>query len=136
MAIGAATLDVNSNNYCQLRWTTAAAALADNDSFTIGLFGDAGSTVAAPAGWAGNGTGTAGATGQTEAITDAQRTARTKVTANFTADPSSAGAAYAIGPVITKGGVPWRITINYQGTVPAGNVTLEFYVEYMHSIIR
>jgi len=136
MAIGAATLDANLGSYNQLRYTTAAAALADNDSFTVGLFGDGGATVAAPANWSGNGTGVAGATGQTEAITDAQRTARTKVTANFSADPSSGAATYIIGPVITKGGAPWRVTVNYQGTAPAAPVTLEFYIEYMWSPTR
>ena len=136
MAIGAATLDANTNQYCFLRWTTAAAALADNDSFTIGLFGDAGSTVAVPATWAGNGTGVANATGQTEALTDAQRNARTLVFVNFMADPSSAGALYDIGPVITKGGAPWRITVNFQGAAPAGAVSLEFQVLFLHTIIR
>lgn len=146
MAIGAATLDVNSNNYNTLRYTTAAAALADNDSFTVGLVGAAGATVQAPAAWAGNGTNVVGvagrsdvigATGQTEDLTDDQRTARTLAFVNYMVDPTTgAGTPAASFWVVTKGGAPWRLTFNYQGEATAAGTTLEFVVHFLWSPIR
>lgn len=136
MAIGAATLDLNSNNYNTLRYTTAAAALADNDTALFGLFGDAGATLAAaPAGWAGNGTGTAGATGQSETLTDAQRTARCLCWVNFLTDPTAAGANPFFW-VLSKTAAPWRYSINYQGDATAAGTTLEIFIHWLWSAIR
>ena len=136
MAIGAATLDVGSNNYNTLRYTTAAAALADNDLWTFGLFGDAGATVAAPAAWAGNGTGTVGATGQTEALTDAQRNARLMSFVNYTVDPTTGAGTPAASFWVKNFTAAWRLTWNYQGEATAAGTTLEIFVHFLWTPIR